>query len=641
MQVWLQRVSVLLFFITICSFSLRYLSDHDLGFHLKGGQWIWEHNAVPDKDTYTYTVNQNDYIDSHWLFQLVVYGFFSAGGYAGVSIYVAILVTLIFTVQWRLLRRYVSAPETIVILMSAALIIQFRFHLRPELITWLGVTFYLWVYDTYRSKPSSHIWWLCAVQMVWANCHGLFLLGWVMCGTFLISSWFHQRTLDFRLLWVTLLQPVAALLTPYGIKGLLFPFYLYTRLQENNVMNNAISEFTSVTEMQTTASSPFLPGGLYYGFFIWVAVLVMLFGFTFSQRKLFEWMITAAFLFLAVKAVRNIPLFVFASTVMLAAAWSHTRLRFRLKQLMVGKEAIILNVLSYLLAIFILLLWNNGYYRLSRSGIRTGAGLHTTAYPIGVGNFINTNALDARLMNDFNTGSWLEWQLPQPVFIDGRLEVMQEKFFAEYLSSQQPDSLNVLLKKYAPQMIVFDYMSSGSWHRQLGKLKDEWRMVYADETAVLYLHKNYREEFQPLNFRLYLAQRKLTNELTELQKWEVLKTSVKGNPQRVWNALTGKLRYPFDELMKPAIFAYRNKEYKVAERLYLEFLRQTDGAYYEIFVNLGSLYVQWGQADKALFCLNKALEADAGNELVLAKIREAQQTLRGKYNPQELPVEAN
>ena len=188
------------------------------------------------------------------------------------------------------------------------------------------------------------------------------------------------------------------------------------------------------------------------------------------------------------------------------------------------------------MALFILLLWNNGYYMLSRSGIKTGAGLHTTAYPVGVGNFINTNALHERLVNDFNTGSWLEWQLPQPVFIDGRLEVMQETFFAEYLNSQQPDSLTVLLQKYKPRMVVFDYMSSGSWHRQLAKLSDEWRMVFADETAVLYLHKNYREEFQPFNFRLYLAQRKLNNELTETQKRELLNIPVKSAVHRFYHA---------------------------------------------------------------------------------------------------------
>ncbi|MCC6685050.1 MAG: hypothetical protein IT247_08265 [Bacteroidia bacterium] len=631
MQVWQQRLPVFLFFIVIFSFSLRYLSDHDLGFHLKGGQWIWEHKAVPDKDTYTYTVNHNDYVDSHWLFQLIVYLLFAVAGYKALSVFVAVLVTLIFYTQWKLVRQYSSSLESIVLLLFAASIIQFRFHLRPELITWLGISLYLAVYNQYQKKQSGHIWLLLVVQLVWANCHGLFILGWLMCAAFFINHWWHHRFLDKRLLAVGLLHPVAALLTPYGIKGLLFPFYLYTRLQEGNVMNNAISEFKSVFEITATPNTPFSPGILYYGF----GGLILLFGglflLTLKKRQLAEWVIGLAFLFLAVKAVRNIPLFVFVAVPFISIAWSETGLRKRAVSLLVKYSTFIRGMVSYALAVWVLLLWNNGYYKLNRNGIRTGVGLNTLAYPIGTGNFINTNALDRRLVNDFNTGSWLEWQLPQPVFIDGRLEVMREEFFSEYQRSQQRDSLKPMLDKYKPQLILFDYMSSALWHMQLSKLKDEWRLVYADEVSVLYLNKDYREQFQPFSFRLFLVQRKLTAELTQNKKWEILKTPLQKTTQTIWHALTGELQYPYDELMTPAIFAYRNKEYKVAERLYLEFLKQTNGAYYEVFVNLGSLYTQTAELDKAMFCMQKALTADAGNPIILNKIKQLRSKMNTKF----------
>jgi len=631
MQYWQQRLPVFLFFTVIFSFSLRYLSDHDLGFHLKGGQWIREHKAVPDKDTYTYTVNQNDYIDSHWLFQLAVHAFFSVGGYKALSLFVALLVAIIFALQWKLLRRYISIPETILLLMLAELIIQFRFHLRPELITWLGITFYLLLYDTYQRKPGNQIWCLIPSQIIWANCHGLFLLGWMMCGAFLVSAWRKEKKIDKRLLWVSALQPVAAFITPYGLKGLLFPFYLYTRLQEGNVMNNAISEFKSVFEIAATPNTPFSPGVLYYGFGGLVLLFILLFLLTLKKRRLFEWLIGMAFLFLAVKAVRNIPLFVFAALPFIAVALSNLPLRQKVLHRFKNYKSIIQNIFSYGLAIFILLLWNNGYYKLNRNGIRTGLGLNAAAYPIGTGNFINTNALDGRIVNDFNTGSWLEWQLPQPVFIDGRLEVMREDFFAAYQRSQQPDSLKPLLDKYKPLLILFDYMSSGSWHMQLSKLKEEWRMVYADEVSVLYLNKNYREEFQPFSFRLFLVQRKLTTELTQNKKWEILKIPLQNAAQTGWHALTGELQYPYDELMAPAIFAYRNKEFKVAERLYLEFLKRSNGAYYEVFVNLGSLYTQTGELDKAMFCMQKSLEVDSRNPIILGKIKQLRNKMNTKY----------
>lgn len=631
MQVWLKRLPLLLFFITVFSFSLRYLSDHDLGFHLKGGQWIWEHKAVPDKDTYTYTVNQNDYIDSHWLFQLVVWGFYTLAGYSGVSLLVAILITAIFYIQWKLLRPYISSTEGIVLLMLVALIIQFRFHLRPELITWMCISLYLLLHQVYLKKKSNVIYWLFFVQLIWANCHGLFILGWLMCAAFFISDWWHTKSIDRRLLLVGALQPFAALITPYGIKGLLFPLYLYTRLQEGNVMNNAISEFKSVFEIQTTPNSPFSPGILYYGFGGFVVLFLISFIFSLKNRKVFEWIIGCAFLFLAVKAIRNIPLFLFVGSPFIAAAWFNMKIRERLVVYFSGYTALFRSIVAYSLMLFLLLLWNNGYYKLNRNGIRTGVGLNALAYPVGTGNFINSNQLSGKLINDFNTGSWLEWQLAQPVFIDGRLEVMREEFFAEYQNSQTTDSLKNMLNKYQPELILFDYMSSGSWHIQLNKLKEDWRMIFADEVSVLYMKKGYREEFQPFSFRLFLVRQGINNELTQQQKWEILRMPLQSTAMKLKNALTGRLNYPFDELMKPGIFAYRNKEFKVAERLYLEFIKRSEGGYYEAFVNLGSLYTQTGETDKAMFCMQKALTVDAGNPIILNKIKQLREQMNKKY----------
>ncbi|MBP9725138.1 MAG: hypothetical protein KBE37_10060 [Bacteroidia bacterium] len=640
MQVWLKRLPLLLFFITVFSFSLRYLSDHDLGFHLKGGQWIWEHKAVPDKDTYTYTVNQNDYIDSHWFFQLVVWCFYTLAGYSGVSLMVAILITAIFYIQWKIVRSYISTTEGIVLLMLVALIIQFRFHLRPELITWMCISLYLLVYQTYLKKKSNVIYWLFFVQLIWANCHGLFILGWLMCAAFFISDWWHTRSIDKRLLLVGALQPVAALINPYGIKGLLFPFYLYTRLQEGNVMNNAISEFKSVLEIQTTPNSPFSPGILYYGFGGFVLLFLVSFIFSLKKRKVFEWVIGCAFLFLAVKAVRNIPLFLFVGAPFISSAWFNMKIREKLMVFFSGYTTLFRSIVAYSLMLFILLLWNNGYYKLNRNGIRTGLGLNTLAYPVGTGNFINSNQLSGKLINDFNTGSWLEWQLAQPVFIDGRLEVMREEFFAEYQNSQTADSLKNMLNKYQPELILFDYMSSGSWHIQLNKLKEDWRMIFADEVSVLYMKKGYREEFQPFSFRLFLVRQGINNELTQEQKWEILRIPLQTDAIKLKNALTGRLNYPFDELMKPGIFAYRNKEFKVAERLYLEFIKRSEGGYYEAFVNLGSLYTQTGETDKAMFCMQKALTVDAGNPIILNKIKQLREQMNKKYQQAVPQVES-
>ena len=72
-------------------FSLRFLSDPDVGTHLNSGKWILTNYSFPDKDTFTYTCKDHDYLDVYWLFQVISYGVFSISGYRGLCVFVFFL----------------------------------------------------------------------------------------------------------------------------------------------------------------------------------------------------------------------------------------------------------------------------------------------------------------------------------------------------------------------------------------------------------------------------------------------------------------------------------------------------------------------------------------------------------------------
>ena len=80
----------------IIVFALRLINNADIGFHLKGGQWILQNFAVPHKDVFTYTVNTHDYIDMQWLYQVIMYLVQSVSGYVGMTIFNVILILAAF-----------------------------------------------------------------------------------------------------------------------------------------------------------------------------------------------------------------------------------------------------------------------------------------------------------------------------------------------------------------------------------------------------------------------------------------------------------------------------------------------------------------------------------------------------------------
>jgi hypothetical protein len=116
--------------------ALRLIVDIDIGFHLHGGEWIWQHRAFPDKDAYTYTVPNNDYIDLHWLYQLLIFGVYSLSGFEGLTIFNALLIlTALGLLLVRLLCVGTPIPLALSLLMVVGLMMELRFAVRPEVLT--------------------------------------------------------------------------------------------------------------------------------------------------------------------------------------------------------------------------------------------------------------------------------------------------------------------------------------------------------------------------------------------------------------------------------------------------------------------------------------------------------------------------
>src|SRR5258706_13874152 len=73
-------------FALLALLATRYLGDTDLGYHLKGGQWILANRAFLSHDVYTYTRSSAAYLDLPWLCQVLIYAGSRAGGYVSFSL---------------------------------------------------------------------------------------------------------------------------------------------------------------------------------------------------------------------------------------------------------------------------------------------------------------------------------------------------------------------------------------------------------------------------------------------------------------------------------------------------------------------------------------------------------------------------
>ncbi len=617
-------------FLLLILLSLRLIIDVDLGFHLRGGQWMLENRSFHRHDVFTYTVNNHEYIAMYWLYQIGLFITYTLFGYGGISIINTLLLASVFFIACLRMKHHHVRPGTAaIILLPAVIAVEIRFGVRPEIMTWLAILGMLIVLDQYYRRRRNLLFLLPVIQLLWVNLHGLFIIGWFLVGAYFISKLFHDREFDKSLFRWSLITILVSFMNPYFIKGVLFPFYLFTRLQGSNVFKAVITELTSPWSIKALTNMPGAPLYIYYAFSL-VSLLLLIF--TWRKRKLHELLIFPAFFYLSYAAVRNIPIFILAVMPLIGNGLdylaSHVRIRSFVTYLKpYGRPAPLL--ITLFIVLLCLRIVTNAFYA-GRRGGNFGIGLDEKTHPVAAAEFINAHGLKARFINDLNRGSWLIWATRQPVFIDGRLEVVQEDFFREYQRSFAPGGMENIIAVYDPRFIIFDYSYPEAmlWEIQLQQ-KPDWRKIYWDQTSVIYAQNAYRPDLKTVDFMSVAHAMDIDTAVSSDQIWRSLQNP---EPSRFTAWLQGFYRHKYfpAELGRMAYYASVNLEFRAAELLYFEFTRRTDQNRYAAYLGLGTIYMLSEKLDRAIGCYELALRENPRSETAARRIKEIKEYLRNK-----------
>jgi hypothetical protein len=160
------------------------LIDPDVWWHLRTGQWIIEHRALPPTDPFSAYGMGKPWVVYSWLFEVLLAGLYQLFGLRGIIFYSLVLLLLIGLALYSLVRRFEprfvhSAALTAVGLFAICTYITPR----PWFFTILFFILELELILTAR-RTGNHrrLLWLPPLFMLWANLHiqfvyGLFVLG--------------------------------------------------------------------------------------------------------------------------------------------------------------------------------------------------------------------------------------------------------------------------------------------------------------------------------------------------------------------------------------------------------------------------------------------------------------------------------
>ena len=429
------------------------MQNFDIWWHLRTGYWMLEHGTVPWSDLFTFTSWDRPWIDLHWGFQLLAVGLYAAGGVPLLVLTKAACLGLTVAVLWHASEWRSSLPgwARVACWCLPVICLSGRAVVRPEMLSLVLLALWLWILVRLDERPRL-IWLLPLVQVVWVNCHGLFVLGLVTGAAWLIDRlartaangrWGLQplpaagpevRTI----LRAGLLTGLACLVNPYFEAGLLFPLELYRKFSVDQQLYASIGEFQRPLDFV-------LRSGLGNVYLLAQLVLALSTAASFlplwrmRRVSVFRLLLFAAFGFLGWKATRNTSVFAVVAGMVLASNLGEL---FALAQAPKPAGAGLLpnRAASGILVLLVLLVVSGVWARI---GGEKGP-LAITARPHWYGHaaarfagqqgfpqhaFVAHEGLAAVYI--FHNGP------ERPVFMDGRLEVASRETFRLYRQLKQ------------------------------------------------------------------------------------------------------------------------------------------------------------------------------------------------------------
>jgi hypothetical protein len=515
---WLttQRLLVAVLFVAVFAMAAGtgQPADTDTWWHLKSGQLMWDTGRLLRTDPFSHTVAGQPILYPA-LAQVFFWPVYRVFGLGGLALLLAVIVATTFALVYRQCegRPFVAAFATLLAVVTSSVI----WSIRPQLISLLLAAITTYLLDRYRQTGNARrLWVLPLLVVLWVNCHGGFVIAFILMGCYLVGETLNRLTAPvppapaspslrssalndgppqrerggrfrFRPFVVaTLVSIPAVLLNPHGARMIPYAF--------QTVSIGPLQDFIQEWAAPNFHNLQFQP-------FIWLLLLTLA-AVGLSRRRA-DWTdlaLVGVFGYMGLLAVRNIALFALVTPPVLTrhlvaylddlaliprfswvGALTHT--------LPPPRPRRPLALLNAALLVLVLL----------AAGVKVGLDLARLrdaqravwgrGLPLGAVDYLRTHELPGQMFNTYNWGGYLIWSLypDKPVFVDGRTDLyaLNSHVLEDYVQVHwvRPGWQSVL-DKYDIGYVVTE--RNGLLDVALAEAEG-WEPVYADDVGVIYV----------------------------------------------------------------------------------------------------------------------------------------------------------
>lgn len=446
------------------------MGDNDVWWHLRTGEWIAIHHAVPEIEPFSRPVAGQPWIAYSWAFELLLYRLFLSSGLAGFAIYtVAMVLLTCVALYWMIQRQGLELPPAAIIAFAGMYSMAHLYTPRPWLFTvFLFVCELGIIMHARRTGKTHHLIWLPLIFAIWANVHIQFIDGLCILALALAEAvsarWWSgaQKTLAAPPLATAFAASiVATFANPYGWR-------IY------RVAHDLATQAGVMDKINELKALPFRDPAAYVVLLLALASAAIL-GY---QRKVlsFEGALLAFAAVLSFRSQRDVWLIAAVAAAIIAPAIPKARKAVEVPTAGVVAAAFGIAIMFSAAACRLLGLNNASL----KSGLEQQMPARATDY-------ILAHEYPGPIFNDFNWGGYLIWKLRMPVSLDGRAALYGDTAIDRSVAtwSGAPDwAADPLLA--SARLVIAPVQGPLT---QLLRRDSQYQMVYEDKLAAVFTRR--------------------------------------------------------------------------------------------------------------------------------------------------------
>ncbi len=472
-------IGLYVFFVALFNKSL---ADYDLWGYLSFGRVLWQEGFFPYQDVFSYTPTRPLWVYHEWLTGVVFFGLVKFLGPASLQLLRYILALLTLCLIYETARkRGGSVFDVLIALVPSILLISFGYEpVRAQVFTFFFFTLTLYILECSKKAENEKVLrWLPLIQIVWCNFHGGFVAGLGLIFLYAVGETLIRRKIAVAYLKWGVIALLVTLINPYGIH-----YWTYT-IHAVSMLRPEITEWYSVVKA-LKSNIHILPVSL---FLIMSVNFVLLYLFR-KKKDITELLVIAVVIYLGMSHIRHGVFFGLVLGSYMPLYLTECVHQWNVQRESSKIQAVILTVFFCCVLIF---------YLHSAKEIHVSPTFKFTVtadyYPTKAIAWIKNHNVKGNILPHFEWGEYLMWSCYPDcrVAMDGRYEnvypdhVHQEYF--DFLYGR--DQWRVFLKKYPHDIVL---LKAGTRTALLMKQETDWRVVYGDQTSVVFMKTNHKNK---------------------------------------------------------------------------------------------------------------------------------------------------